>query len=62
MGIVLCGMVCILCLLLGIALVAIGLVSTNFCGYKLEEMTEGYAFLVTGILLLLAYVAILWIG
>lgn len=62
MGIVLCGIVCILCGLLGIALIAIGLVYTRFCGDRLEENMSGYTFLVTGLLLVLAYVSILWIG
>lgn len=62
MGIILCGMVCILCLLFGIALIATGLVYTRFCGDKLEENFCGYTILTAGILLMLAYIAILWIG
>lgn len=62
MGVVLCGIVCILCLLLGIALVAIGFVSTDFFGDRFEENAAGYTFFVAGLLLILAYIAILWLG
>ena len=62
MGIVLCGIVCILCGLLGIALIAIGLVYTRFCGDRLEDNMAGYAYLVSGLMLVLAYVAILYLG
>lgn len=62
MGIVLVGIVCVLCFLLGIALLAIGFVSTDFFGDKFEENTAGYTFFVAGLLLILAYIAILWLG
>ena len=62
MGIVLCGIVCILCVLLGIVLIAIGLVYTRFCRDRLEDNMAGYAYLVSGLLLVLAYVVILYLG
>lgn len=61
-GTILCALVIMLSLFMGCMLVAIGFVTTDFFGDKLEENFCGYTLFTAGVLLLASFAVMLWLG
>lgn len=61
-GMILCTVVIILALFLGCLLLAIGFVTTDYFGDKLEENFCGYTLFTAGALLIACFAVMLWLG